>query len=285
MTVAGDGSPRTLADPFGIAVAADGTVYVADAGESNRIHKIAPNGSVTTLAGGSEGFADGAGTQASFNTPSGLAIDADGNLYVADTANNRIRKVSPEGVVSTIAGDGTAGYADGPAAQSQFNGPIGVALDEQRNVYVADTYNDRIRKISTDGQVTTVAAAATFDTPCAVVVASDGSIIVADTRNNRIQKIAADGNVTTLSTNHTDLSRPTGLAITHDNYLYVTELDRSRVIQIAPDNASYTIASEFNQPSAVAVMQARMNCMSPTAAIISSENWSNNPMQRNRMLL
>ena len=253
ITVAGDGSPATLADPFGIAVAEDGTVYVSDAGESNRIRKIAPEGSVTVLAGGSEGFADGAGQQASFNTPSGLAIDADGNLYVADTGNNRIRKVTPEGVVTTIAGEGTSGYVDGPAAQARFNGPIGVAVDQAGNLYVADTYNDRIRKISTDGQVTTIGANEVFNTPCGVVVASDGSVFVADTGNNQVRKIRPDGNVTTLAINHTDLSRPVALAITHDNFLYVTELDRSRVIQVTPDNASYTIASEFNQPAGVAV--------------------------------
>ena len=251
ITVHGDGSPTMLADPFGIAVGDEGVVYVADAGDSNRILKIAPDGTVTTLAGGREGFADGAGGQASFHTPSGLAIDSAGNLYVADTGNNRIRKVTPEGVVSTFAGAGTTGYVDGAAAQARFNGPIGVAVGNDGNVYVADTYNDRIRKIATDGVVTTLAGE--FRTPCGIVVASDGSVFVADTGNNRIQKITSDGNVATLAINHTDLSRPIGLAVTHDNYLYVTELDRSRVIQITPDNASYTIATDFNQPTGVTV--------------------------------
>ncbi len=249
----GDGSPAVLADPFGVAVAEDGTVYVADAGNNNRIRKIAPDGHITTLAGGSEGFADGAGAQASFNTPSGLAIDGNGNLYVADTGNNRIRKVTPEGVVSTIAGDGTAGYVDGAAAQARFDGPIGVAVDEAGNVYVADTYNDRVRKISVDGQVTTFPSNETFSTPCGVAVAKDGSLFVASTGNNLLLKISPEGVVTTLVINHIDLSRPVGIAVTHDNFLYVTELDRARVIQIAPDNASYTIASEFNQPVAVAI--------------------------------
>lgn len=274
VTLAGDGSPgfrddaetakATFSDPFGIAVADDGTVYVSDAGESNRIRKISPEGIVTTLAGGSEGFADGAGPQASFNTPSAIAIDADGNLYVADTGNNRIRKINPEGVVTTVAGDGTAGHADGPAAQARFNGPIGVAVDANGNLYVADTYNDRIRKVSTDGQVATVAGAgqpgyadgsaatAMFDTPCGVVVTHDGSLIVADTGNRRLRKITVDGNVSTVQAN-TDLSRPIGLAATHDGFLYVTDLDHARVAQVAPDGSTHVVASQFNQLSSVAI--------------------------------
>jgi sugar lactone lactonase YvrE len=268
-TAAGDGSPAirdaaersqtAFADPFGIAVGPDGAVYVADAGDSNRIRKLAPDGSVTTLAGGREGRADGTGAQASFNTPSGLALDGNGNLFVADTGNNSIRKITPQGVVSTIAGDGTAGYRDGSAPQARFDGPIGIAVDAQGNVYVADTYNDRLRMITPAGQVTTIAGAtgpgyadgdasnALFDTPCAIVVTVDGALIVADTGNNRLRKIS-QGKVTTLPTvfsateNQAELARPVGLALTQDGFLYVTELDHGRVIQIAPDGTARVIA-------------------------------------------
>lgn len=233
-TIAGNGSPLTLADPFGVAVAKDGTVYVTDAGDNDRIVKIAPDGVVTTFA-------------TSFNTPSGLAIDDDGNLYVADTGNNSIRKVTPDGVVTTLAGDGTAGYVDGAAAEARFNGPIGVAVDTKGNVYVADTYNDHIRRISLDGFVTTIHAAL-FDTPSGIAVATDGSLIVADTGNNQLRKIASDGNVVNI-----DVSRPVGVVATYDNFIYVTELDRSRVIQITPEGSLYTIASQFNQPTGVAL--------------------------------
>lgn len=286
-TIAGDGSPAfrdgsqaAFSDPFGIAVAADGTIYVADAGESNRIRKIAPDGIVTTFVGGSEGFSDGAAGAASFNTPSGLALSNDGTLYVADTANNRIRKITPNGQVSTIAGDGTAGYADGPAGQAKFNGPIGVAVDQRGNVFVADTYNDRIRLITTDGQVSTIAGqgmpgyadgdrnAALFDSPCGIITTVNGSVIVADTGNDRLRKITPEGNVTTLTTTD-NLSSPLGLAISHDNFLYVTELDRSRIVQIGPDGTARTVAGDgpgfadgsdhprFNQPMSVAISPLR----------------------------
>src|ERR1044071_237703 len=216
-TIAGDGSPVLrdgkqpgFSDPFGVAVAKDGTIYVADAGESNRIRKITPNGSVTTLAGGSEGFADGAGTSASFNTPSALALGPDGNLYVADTGNNRIRKITPDGTVSTVAGNGTAGYVDGPAAAAEFNGPIGLAVSHDGDIYVADTYNDVIRMITTAGEGTTIAGGGTpgyadgeqktalFDTPSGIIVVENSSLIVADTGNRRLRKVSAEGNVITL---------------------------------------------------------------------------------------
>src|SRR5215216_1665629 len=281
-TVAGDGSPlvrdgkqSSFSDPFGVAVAADGTIYVADGGES-KIRKSSLDGTVTTLAGGSEGFADGAGASASFNTPSALALGPDGNLYVADTGNNRIRKITPDGKVSTVAGEGTAGYVDGPAATAQFNGPVGLTVSSGGDIYVADTYNDVIRMITTEGEVTTIAGGGTrgyadgeqksalFDTPCGIIVANS-NLIVADTGNSRLRKVSAEGNVTTLPISGEDVSSPGGLAFSHDNFLYVTELDRSRVIQVAPDGVARVIAgsgagfadgsdgARFNQPTGIAI--------------------------------
>jgi len=264
-TVAGDGSPLELSDPFGVAVGADGSIYMTDAGEHNRIQRIAPDGSITRIAGGPEGFLDGVFDKALFNSPSGLAVAPDGALIVADTGNNCIRRVPLQGETSTVAGNGKAGYADGPARQAQFNGPIGVGVDTRGNIYVADTYNDRIRLITPDGQVSTVAGNGTpgyadgdrntalFDTPSGIVVTNDNSLIVADTGNDRLRKITPEGNVTTLPV--ADLSSPIGLAITHDNFLYITELDRSRVVQIAADGATRVIAEDvhFNQPTGIAI--------------------------------
>lgn len=262
-------------DPYGIAAAEDGTLYVADAGDNNRIRRIATDGTVTTLAGFAEGFADGDGTAARFNTPSGLALDRAGNLYVADTGNHAIRKITPQGMVSTLAGTGVAGFRDGAGTQAQFNGPIGVAVDARGNVYVADTYNDRIRRIDPQGQVSTLAggerpgnldgvgAAARFDTPTALVVDARGIVWVADTRNNAIRRVAPDGTVVTPYYAGQDavvpaLHRPMSLALTHDGLLYVGEMSRGRVIQLSRDGRPHVLtgatqAQRLSRPAGLVI--------------------------------
>jgi sugar lactone lactonase YvrE len=251
-------------DAFGIVFDRKGNTYIADAGDHNRILRINKEGKVEVFAGGEEGFvdspADGKGdgqneTKARFNTPSALAIDSHGNLFVADTANHAIRKITPDGKVSTVAGTGVAGYRDGVASQAQFNGPIGVALNKQDEIIVADTYNDKIRLIKKDGQVVTIAggdgpgyqdglgSAALFDTPSNVVVNRKNEIIVADTRNNAIRKITPAGEVSTLMFSAKEdqnalMRRPLGLAITHDDHIYVGELSHGRLLQIAPNGES-----------------------------------------------
>jgi sugar lactone lactonase YvrE len=279
----GAAAKARFADPFGLVMDREGNVYVADAGDNNRIRKIAPDGMVSTLAGGAEGFANGAGAAASFNTPSGLAIDKAGNLYVADTGNNAVRKVTPQGVVTTLAGTGVAGFADGEAAQARFNGPVGVAVDAAGNVFVADSYNDRIRKIGIDGKVTTIAGLdapgyadgdatlAQFDTPTGIAVDAKGVLVVADTKNGAIRSIDSAGVVTTLAKAPDDekkplLRRPVSVALAHDGVIYIGDQSRGRLLQLTPDGAIHglsgigididigdSVSPRFDRPSAIAI--------------------------------
>ncbi|HEY0504007.1 MAG TPA: NHL repeat-containing protein [Lysobacter sp.] len=271
----GAAAQARFADPWGVAVARDGTVVVADAGDSNRIRAIRRDGSVATLAGGGEGFVDGVGVAARFHTPSGIALDDAGNLYVADTGNHAIRKVTPQGVVSTLAGDGTPGFRDGPGAQARFDGPIGVAVGRDGRVYVADTYNDRIRVIAIDGTVTTLAggdrpgdvdgpgAMARFDTPTGVAVDAMDRVYVADLRNDAIRRITPGGDVGTVARavegdEHPPVHRPLSVALAHDGVLYVGEMYRGDLNQITRDGRAHLItgktqAQHLSRPAGLAV--------------------------------
>jgi len=254
----GDAFEAAFSDPFAVAVGPDGAVYVADAGEANAIRRITPEGNVSTIAGGTEGFADGVGAAARFNTPSGLAVDAKGVVYVADTANHAIRRVDPSGRVTTVAGNGVPGWQDGPGASARFNGPIGIALDARGRLLVSDTYNDRVRVISPTGDVTTLAGegvpglvdgpalAARFDTPTGLAVAPDGSIDVADTGNELIRRIAPDGLVSTVQSidvtgSAEGVVRPIGIAAMAERRLAVTDR-RGRIVEMTPMGVTRTLA-------------------------------------------
>lgn len=272
--VDGRAADARFADPYGLAIGPHGALYIADGGDNNRIRRLLDNGSVQTVAGGQEGFADGVDAAAEFNTPSGIAFDTAGNLYIADTGNHAIRKRTPQGVVTTLAGDGSAGFRDGAAAQARFNGPIGVAVDALGRVYVADTYNDRIRVIAPDGQVSTLAGGALpgmadgvgdqarFDTPTDLKVDAHGVVWVADMRNDAIRRIAPDGSVSTLiGGDPADLSpllhRPMTLALTHDGVLYVGDAS-GRVLQVTRAGHVVTMSGEdvmqrMSRPAGIAV--------------------------------
>ena len=132
----GAASQALLAEPYGLAQDPHGALYISDAGDNNRIRVLRADGVVGALAGGAEGFRDGQGAVARFNAPSGIVLDELGNLYVADTGNHAIRKVTPDGAVTTLAGTGQPGFRDGPGTQAQFDGPMGLAIDKAGRVIV-----------------------------------------------------------------------------------------------------------------------------------------------------
>ena len=268
-SVDGTGSAAQFNLPSGLAVDSMGNLYVGD--EYNyTIRKVTPAGMVTTLAGlaGNPGSADGTGSAARFNQPFGVTVDNAGNVYVADTSNNTIRKVTPEGVVTTLAGlAGNSGSADGTGSAARFNRPFGVAVDNAGNLYVADTSNSTIRKVTPEGVVTTLAGLASnlgsadgtgsnarFNNPHGgIAVDSAGNVYVAD-GNSTIRKVTPEGVVTTLaglagnqgSADGTGsaarFSNPYGLAVDSTGNLYVGDSSSPTIRKVTPAGVVTTLA-------------------------------------------
>src|SRR5688572_25591787 len=260
--VDGIGNAARFNTPQGVAVDASGNVYVADT-NNHTIRKITFFGVVTTLAGsaGNLGTSDGVGSAARFNLPRGVAVDSAGNVYVADTSNNAIRKITAAGVTTTLAG-GTAGSVDGTGNAAQFISPSGVAVDASGFVYVADTGNNSIRRITPEGVVTTLAGglspsntgntdgtglAARFASPRGVAVDTSGSVYVADRDNNLVRRITAGGVVTTLAgfsdgtTGSTDatgsaarFNAPSGVAVDASGNVYVADTGNKTIRRVTP---------------------------------------------------
>lgn len=249
--------------PYSIAVHSTGTVYVADF-NNRRIRSITPAGVVTTVAGsGVRGFVDGAAASAQFDTVTGIAVDAAGNIYVADSGNHRIRMISTGGVVSTLAGSGANGYADGTGAGAQFSYPQGVTVNNAGTVYVADTGNHRIRMITPAGVVTTLAGSETqgfangtgpsaqFNSPTGVTVDSSNIVYVAD--RTQIRMVTAGGVVTTLAGSSflgfadgsgasVRFRDPYGIVVDASGNVYVADSSNHRIRMVTPSGTVSTLA-------------------------------------------
>lgn len=206
----GVGTSSKFNTPRGLIFDANGILYVADT-YNNVIRTVSPLGVVATFVGsGSAGIQDGTGTNALLNRPSALAFDGSGNLYVTEWSNNCIRKVSPAGVVTTLAGTVASGSVDGTGTGAQFYAPMGIVFAPDGFLYVADAYNNRIRKVSTSGVVTTLAGSgsgfadgdgtsAQFSSPHGIAVNPAGELFIGDAGNHRIRKISPTGFVTTFA--------------------------------------------------------------------------------------
>jgi len=271
--VNGVGTNASFAWPDGIAVDKLGNVYVAD-GNNQVIRKITSSGVVTTFAGNStQGFVDGNSAKASFYWPCGVAVDGVGNIYVADSGNNAIRKIDTNRIVTTLAGNGNWGFANGSGTNATFSGPEGVAVDRSGNIYVADNANNTIRKITSNGIVTTLAgrggwensfsngvgANATFLSPSGVAVDESGNVYVADAGNNAIRKITSNGIVTTLAGNgsygfsndtgtNATFNVPFGVAVDASGNVYVADNANNAIRKITGDGIVTTLAGGVALP-------------------------------------
>ena len=248
--------------PSGVVADGAGNLYVTDGG--SMIRKITPAYAVTTFAGSvTSGAADGVGAAARFNHPSGIAIDTTGNLYVADTGNSTIRKITPGGVVTTLAGSpGTSGTADGTGPAARFSSPSAVTVDSTGAVYVADMGANSVRRITPAAVVTTVVPGGTgLYLPQGIAVSSGGTVYVADTENNLIRQITSQGVMTTLAGSGLDacgdgtgaaagFSKPYGMSIDGSGTLYVTE-NANRVRTVTPQGVVATVAGACSQGGSV----------------------------------
>ena len=288
----GDGGPATQAQltaPYGVTTDSEGNIYIPDT-ENHRIRKVDTEGIITTFAGtGEEGYGGDGGpaTEAKLDWPTGVAADDDGNVYIADRNNERVRKVDPEGIITTFAGTGEWGYDSdedgGPAAEALLNWPTGLALDADGNfLYIADEYNNRIRQVDiASGIINTVAGmkrprlevgeeeeedadedvgddgpatSALLNRPTGVAVDGEGNLYIADRLHHRVRKVDTEGMITTIAgmadegfggdggpATSAQLDQPSGVAVDGGGYIFIADRGNNRIRQIGPDGVITTI--------------------------------------------
>ncbi|PWU12089.1 MAG: hypothetical protein C5B51_01430, partial [Terriglobia bacterium] len=282
-----------LNGPTGLAVDFLGNVYFTEGSIGSgsglargdfRVWKITPDGVLSVLAGtGAASFSgdNGSSANAQLDGPSSLAFDAAGNLYIADARNHRIRKVTPGGVITTVAGNGSPGFSGdrGKATNAQLNSPQGIAVDSSGNLLIADTGNSRLRKVAPDGTIDTFAGngnssyfgdgsrglQASLNHSLGVAVDSSGAVYIADTRNNAVRRIGSDSIITTIAgmgpagfagdggpAFRALLSGPTSVAVDGSGNVYIVDAGNQRLRKVTPDGIITTVASSLTNPHSVA---------------------------------
>ncbi len=277
----GDGGAAIYAgleSPAGLAVDAQGDLFIADT-YNGRIRKVDTNGIITTVAGnGSAGYSGdgGAATNASLYFPLGVAVDAPGNLFIADYDNSCIRRVDANGVITTVAGNGYAGYSGdgGAATNANLYYPAGVAVDAGGNLFIADTFNERIRKVDTNGLITTVAGTglgfysgdggaatnAALDGPSGLTLDAQGDLVIVDTGNERIRDVTANGLITTVAGNglagysgdggpatNASLNSPRGVAADAAGNLFISDMGNQRIREVGTNGVITTLAGNGSE--------------------------------------
>lgn len=261
--------------PMGVAVGPDGTTYVADTG-NNRI-RVIRGGEVFTWAGGEAGYADATGSAARFDQPSGITLDGEGNLYVCDWGNHRIRRIAPDGAVTTLAGGNETDLVDGDLATARFASPYGIAMDGRGNLYVSEPRANALRLITPAGEIKTLTcgaagfregplAKAQFNFPLGLAIDAAGNLLVADAYNQRIRKVTPQGIVSTLAGDgsSTVLNRPFAVVADRRGTTYVADTYNNRICRIASGLTALAggvvghqdatgSAALFNCPSALAL--------------------------------
>jgi sugar lactone lactonase YvrE len=283
-TIAGTGAPGFVGDngpsvqaqvnsPSAVAVDLLGNVYIADT-RNHRIRKVDASGTISTVAGnGVAGFSGDGGqaVNAQLNQPLGVAVDVSGNLYISDTLNNRIRKVDVHGRISTVAGNGSLGFGGdgGPATQATLSRPVGLAVDFFGSIYIADVDNSRIRKVDLTGRITTIAGSETegfsgdggpasraeLSRPRDVAVDGLGNLYIADTNNNRIRRVDLNGIISTVAGNgepgfsgdgqaaiRASLNFPRGVAVDSFGQVYISDMMNNRVRMVNFQGIISTVA-------------------------------------------
>ena len=283
----GDGGPATMAQingPEGIAIDSVGNLYIADT-RNHCIRKVTLDGIISTVAGnGTKGFSGDGGpaTSAQLYSPTDAAVDSSGNLYIADFNNNRIRRVTPEGVINTVAGGGTLDPGDGgPATSSILNGPNRIALDSAENLYITDggnlgfvEFTSRVQKVTPDGVINTLAGGGTespgdggpatsvqlYDAR-GIAIDSEGNLYIAEDGNNRIRKVSTDGTISTVAGNGTEgysgdgglatsaqLSWPYSISVDPQGNLYFEEWGNNCIRKVSTDGIISTVLANLNDP-------------------------------------
>ena len=271
-TVDSIGINSSIKHPYALTKDSLGNLYVVEPYE-NIIRKINLDGTITTIAGsGSIGYIDSTGTNASFNFPSGITIDASGNLFIADTNNDKIRKITPNGTVTTYAGSGITGSHDGPASTAMFYRPSSLVFDTTGNLYVTDAGNNTIRKITPDGNVSTFAGsgnkgfangqdtAASFNNPNGIAIDAQGNLYIGDANNHAIRKITQTGLVSTFAGNgnlawvdgigtNASLGWAAGMVFDAIGDMYFVDADYGRLRKITPTGVVTTLVGNDNHNS------------------------------------